>query len=114
MDDVKRLKEFGVILLRCFEDTTSGLLGEGAKKALLERLEKDTGLKRDELIVQTEMLKSGMEKIFGRSALVLERMIAKQIYGKLGLDTPPLDFEAAIKQAEQAYVKGIPTILVSR
>ena len=104
----ERTKEFGAVLLRCFEDILSGVLGEGAKKAVLERLEKDTGLKGDELIVQIDMLKSGMKEIFGKSAPVLERMVAKQIYGKLGLNTPPEDFRVAVEQARQAYAKSYP------
>jgi len=112
--DNERAKEFRSFLLRRFEDTISGILGEGTKKALIERLEKNTGLKRDELIGQTDALTHSLKGVFGETALVLERMIAKQIYRELDLGIPPQDFEAAIKQAEQAYMKGTPKLLVSR
>jgi len=101
-------KEFGAVLLRCFEDIVSGVLGEGVKKAVLEHLEKHAGLRSDELIVQIDMLKSAMREIFGQSAPVLERMIVKQIYRKLALNTPPEDFGVAIEQAKQAYMKSYP------
>jgi len=80
-------------LLQCFENAISQMLGEGVKKALLERLEKDTGLKRDELIGHTDVLTRNLKEIFGGSALVLERMIMKQIYTELGLDIPPQDLD---------------------
>jgi len=102
----EKTNEFSAVLLKCFEDIISGVLGEGVKKAVLEHLEKDTGLKSDELIVQIDMLKSGMREIFGQSAPVLERMVAKQMYRKLALNTPPEDFAAAIEQAKQAYMKS--------
>ena len=104
----EKTKEFSAVLLKCFEDIISGVLGEGVKKAVLEHLEKNIGLKSDELILQIDMLKSGIREIFGQSALVLERMVARQIYRKLALNTPPEDFAAAIEQAKQAYMKSYP------
>jgi len=112
--DNERAKEFRSFLLRRFEDTISGILGEKTKNALLDRLEKSTGLKRDELMGQTDMLMRNLKEIFGESALVLERMIAKQIYRELDLGILPQDFEVVIEQAEQAYMKVKPKLLVSR
>jgi len=112
--DNERAKEFRSFLLRRFEDTISGILGEGTKKALIERLEKSTGLKRDELMDQTDVLMRSLKEIFGESALVLERMIAKQIYRELDLGIPPQDFKVAMERAEQAYMNVKPKLLVSR
>jgi len=112
--DNERVKAFRSFLLRGSEDTISGILGEKTKNALLDRLEKSTGLKCDELIGQTDMLMRSLKEIFGESALVLERMIAKQIYRELGLGIPPQDFEAAVEVAEQAYMRVTPKLLVSR
>jgi len=112
--DNERAKEFRSFLLRRFEDTISLVLGEWVEKALFECMEKNTGLKRDELIIQIDVLNGFLKRILGRSALVLEGMIAKQIYRELGLDTPPKDFEAAIEHAKQAYMSSAPNLLVSR
>jgi len=112
--DNERVKAFRSFLLQRFEDTISGILGEKTKNALLDRLEKSTGLKGDELIGQTDMLMRSLKEIFGESALVLERMMAKQICRELGLGIPPQDFEAAVEVAEQAYMKVTPKLLVSR
>lgn len=101
----EKTKQFLAVLVQCLEDVISGLLGEGAKKAVVTRLEKDTGLQIVELIGRIAMLKNSLEEIFGRSGPVLERMIAKQIYRKLDLDTPPHEFEAAIAQAKRAYME---------
>ena len=83
--DNEKAKEFRSFLLKRFEDTISDILGEKTKNALLDRLEKSTGLKRDELIGQTVMLSHSLEEIFGESALILEKMIAKRIYSRLDL-----------------------------
>jgi len=112
--DNEKAKEFRSFLLKRFEDTISQILGEGAKTSLLECLEKHKGLKRDEMGIQVDVMRRCLKEIFGEPAIVLERMIARQIYRKLALDTPPEDFEAAIEQAEQAYMKVTPSLLVSR
>ena len=112
--DNERAREFRSFLLKRFEDTISDILGEKTKNALLDRLEKNTGLKRDELIGQTVMLSRSLREIFGESALILEKMIAKRIYSRLDLGSPPQSLEVVIEQAEQAYMKGTPKLLVSR
>jgi len=108
--DNEKAKEFRSFLLRRFEDTISLVLGEWVNKALFECMEKNTGLKRDELIVQIDVLNGFLKRILGRSALVLESMIARQIYRELGLDTPPKDLKVAIEHAKQAYMKGAPKL----
>jgi len=112
--DNERAKEFRSFLLRRFEDTISLILGEWVEKALFECMEKNTGLKRDELIIQTDVLNGFLKRILGRSALVLEMMIAKQIYRELDLGIPPQDFKVAMERAEQAYMNVKPNLLVSR
>jgi len=112
--DDKKAKAFSSFFLQCFEDTISDILGEGAKTSLLECLEKHKGLKRDEMTIQVNVLRRCLKEIFGGSALVLERMMAKQIYRELDLGIPPQDFEVVIEQAEQAYMKVKPKLLVSR
>jgi len=112
--DNEKAEAFSSFFLQCFEDTLSQILGEGAKTSLLECLEKHKGLKRDEMGIQFDVLRRCLKEIFGEAAIVLERMIARQIYRKLALDTPPEDFEAAIEQAEQAYMNATPNLLVSR
>ena len=110
----EKAKEFSGILLWCFEDIISGVLGEWVEKALFKCMEKNTGLKRDELIVQIDVLNGFLKRILGRSALVLESMIAKQIYRELGLANPPQDLKVAIEHAKQAYMSSAPNLLVSR
>jgi len=73
---------------------------------LFECMEKNTGLERDELIARIDVLNGFLKRILGRSALVLERMVTKQIYREFGLDTPPEDFKVAVEQAKLAYTKS--------
>jgi len=112
--DDKKAEAFSSFFLRCFEDTISQILGEGAKTSLLECLEKHKGLKRDEMGVQVDVLRRCLKEIFGEAAFVLERMIAKQIYRELDLGIPPQDFKVAMERAEQAYMNVKPNLLVSR
>jgi len=112
--DDKKAESSTSFFLQCFEDAISQILGEGAKTSLLECLEKRKGLKRDEMGIQVDVLRRCLKEIFGESALVLEKMMAKRIYRELHLDTPPQDFEAAVELAEQAYMKVTPKLLVSR
>lgn len=98
--------EFRLFLLTCFENTVSEVLGEEVRKALVERLMKNTGLKREELIGRTDILTRNLKGVFGDSAVVLEGMMAKQIYSRLGLGTPPQNLETAIDQAKLAYVES--------
>jgi len=81
---------------------------------LLECLEKHKGLKRDEMAIQVDELRRCLKEIFGEAAIVLERMIARQIYRRLGLGTPPQGFEIAIEQAKRAYINATPTLQISR
>ena len=113
MDD-KKAEAFSSFFLQCFEDTVSQILGERAETSLLECLEKHKGLKRDEMGIQVDVMRRCLKEIFGEPAIVLERMIARQIYRRLSLGTPPEDFEVAVEQAEQAYMKVTPSLLVSR
>jgi len=112
--DNERAKEFRSFLLRRFEDTISGVLGEWVEKALFECMEKNTGLKRDELIVQIDVLNGFLKRILGRSALVLERMVTKQIYRELGLDTPPETLKPLSSRRSRLYMNATPNLLVSR
>jgi len=112
--DNEKAEAFGSFFLQCFENTVSQILGEGAKTSLLECLEKHKGLKRDEMAIQVDVLRRCLKEIFGEAAIVLERMVAKQIYRRLDLDTPPEDFGVAVEQAEQAYMNATPNLLVSR
>jgi len=111
LDDEQAFRSF---LLLCFEETISQILGESIKKALLECLEKDSGLKLYELIGRIDVLNSCLERIFGRGALVLERMIAKQICSKLNMDMPYQGLEVAIEQAKQTYMKTAQTLFLTR
>lgn len=111
MDDEQAFRSF---LLLCFEEAISHILGESIEKALLERIEKDSGLKPYELIGRIDVLKSCLERIFGRGALVLERIIAKKIYSKLNMDMPFQDLEVVIEQAKQTYMKTAQTLFVTQ
>jgi hypothetical protein len=70
------------------EAVDQGLLvpGEIVRAAIYDRIEKTYGLKREEIPEKLEVFHRALEDLLGRSAEVMERLIAKSLYSRLGLD----------------------------
>jgi hypothetical protein len=62
------------------------VLGEIVRRAIYGRIEKDHGLKRADIPEQLEAFHKALESVLGISAKTVERLIAKNLYQKLGLD----------------------------
>jgi len=60
-------------------------LGESGKHMIFFHLEKSYSIKRHEIPKNPEAFAEGLEKIFGAGAAVLEKLIVKNLYSKLGL-----------------------------
>jgi len=65
------------------------VLGEIVRRAIYERVEKDHGLKRAEIPEQLELFHKALGSVLGVSAKTVERLIAKNLYQKLGLNFTP-------------------------
>jgi len=69
------------------EATDHGLLalGEIARESLYERVEKDYQVKRDQIPEKLLAFHTALLELIGTGAKVLERLIARDLYKRLGL-----------------------------
>jgi hypothetical protein len=66
-------------------DEALKVLSESGRQMLFFHLEKSYSIKRHEISQKPEAFAAGLEKIFGAGALVLEKLIIKNLYSQLGL-----------------------------
>ena len=62
------------------------VLGKIVRQAIYERIEKDHGLKRADIPEQLEAFHKALESTLGVSAKTVEKLIAKNLYSRLGLN----------------------------
>ena len=60
-------------------------LGDSVRRSLYWYLENHHGVARDETPFKLDAFVKGLRSIFGEGANILVKMIAKRLYGKLGL-----------------------------
>ncbi len=65
------------------------ILGEIVRQAIYELIEKDYGLKRTEIPERLEAFQKALRNMLGMSAKTVERLIAKNLYQRLGLNFTP-------------------------
>jgi hypothetical protein len=65
------------------------VLGEIVRQAIYERIEKDYGLKRTEIPERLEAFHTALGSVLGVSAETVERLIAKNLHERLGLNFTP-------------------------
>lgn len=75
----------GKILLEAVEEGLSSL-GGSPKQAIFFHLEISFEISRDNIPANMTEFSKALEKIFGVGALYLEKLIAKRLYEKLGLE----------------------------
>jgi len=79
------IEEFRKALLKAVDDG-SLVIGESARDALLYHIERSFGIKREEIPERLEAFHEALERLLGEGATVVERLIAKNLSGRLGLD----------------------------
>jgi hypothetical protein len=77
-------------------------LGDSPKQAVIIYIEKRHSIKEDEYSKRLETLHRGLTEIFGIGAKVIERRIAKNLYGRLGLDFREQEKWTMIEYVEEA------------
>jgi hypothetical protein len=82
---MRQPSDLGKVLLEAVDE---GLLvpGEIVRAAIYERLERSYQVKREEIPEKLEAFHRALEGLLGKSAEVMERLIAKNLYRGLGLD----------------------------
>jgi len=79
-------ESFESSLLDAIDETLSLVLSERAKEVIYAHLEKYYDLRREEVPLKLDVFASCLEKIFGRAAAIMEKMVLKRFYSKLGID----------------------------
>jgi hypothetical protein len=76
---------FREILLAAVEESLSSL-GDSPKQAILFHLECSFKIKKERIPENITEFTKALEKIFGPGAIYLEKLIAKRLHEKLGLE----------------------------
>ncbi len=61
-------------------------LGESGKHMIFFHLDKSYSVKKNDIPKKPEAFARGLQKIFGAGASVIEKLILKSLYSKLGLE----------------------------
>jgi hypothetical protein len=83
-------KEFEKLFIEAVDEGLE-TLGESGKQMIFFHLDKNYSVKRHEIPKKPEAFAKGLEKIFGAGASVLEKLIVKSLYSKLGLEYEDLE-----------------------
>ncbi len=65
------------------------VLGEIVRQGIYERIENDHGLRRAEIPERLEAFHKALVDVFGVSTKTVEKLIAKNLYQRLGLNFTP-------------------------
>lgn len=94
-------KDFEKLFIEAVDEGLEAL-GESGKHMIFFHLEKSYSIKRHEIPKKPEAFAEGLEKIFGAGASVLEKLIVKSLYSKLGLE-----YEDKESRPFAEYVKDV-------
>jgi hypothetical protein len=72
-------------LLHAIDDGL-GVPGEIVRTAIYDRIERSYQLTREEIPEKLEAFRRALEDLLGKSAKLMEKLIAKNLYSRLGLD----------------------------
>ena len=104
---VEKGKDFDKLFIEAVDEGLD-VLGESGRQMIFFHLEKSCSIKRHEIPKKPEAFAAGLEKIFGAGASVIEKLIVKSLYSKLGLkyedkeERPFADYVKNVKEADDA------------
>jgi hypothetical protein len=104
---VEKGKDFDKLFIEAVDEGLD-VLGESGRQMIFFYLEKSYSIRRYEIPRKPEAFAEGLEKIFGAGASVLEKLIVKSLYSKLGLkyedkeNRPFSDYVNDVKEADDA------------
>jgi hypothetical protein len=90
---------------RAIDDAISSVVGEQVLKAVYDHLKDHYGIADDEVPYRLDTLFDTLEKTFGfKGALTLSRVIARRVYGQMGLrfiELPNYRLQDYLEQAKK-------------
>ena len=90
------------LLVESMDEALTGLLGERAREAVFEHLERNCLLTREEIPNRLGDFFALMDETFGKGGKTIARVIAKRLYAKLGweyVEIPSYEFEDYVRVA---------------
>ncbi len=100
-------KDFEKLFIEAVDEGL-GTLGESGKHMIFFHLDKSYSVKKHEIPKKPEAFARGLERIFGAGASVLEKLILRSLYSKLGLEyedvesRPFVDYVNWVREANDA------------
>ncbi len=73
------------LLLDVVDETLKRVFKEAGAEAIYDYLENKCHLKREEIAEKPEVFSAGLERMLGSGAPVMEKLVLKNLYRKLGL-----------------------------
>jgi len=86
-------------------DEGLNILGRSGKQMLFFHLEKSYRLTKHEILQKPEVFEAAINQIFGAGASVIEKVIVKSVYSKIGLK-----FEEKKQYKFSDYLKGLTVV----
>ncbi|MBO3802958.1 MAG: hypothetical protein JTT11_03660 [Candidatus Brockarchaeota archaeon] len=102
----RRNSEFDSILLSSIMKVSLGVFGQDTAEIVISYMEYLSGLKREDIAARIELFKELLGEVLGSGAAVVERLVVKEVYSRLGMRAPEVDdFLLAVSHAKNAYAR---------
>ena len=82
-EKTKRLDE---LLVNVVDETLKQIFKETGAKVIYDYFENNSHLKREEIAEKPEVFSFGLQRLLGSAAPVIEKLILKNLYSRLGLN----------------------------
>ena len=97
-----RMDAIDHVLVESMDEALTGLLGERAREAVFEHLERNCLLPREQIPSRLADFFALMDETFGKGSKTIARVIAKRLYAKLGweyVEISSYEFEDYVRVA---------------
>jgi PAS domain S-box-containing protein len=84
--DYKTNMKSDAMLLEVLDETLDQVFKGVGVQVIYASFEKNFQLRREDIMKRTDMFSSGLEKLLGSAAVVIEKLIVKNLYRKTGLE----------------------------
>jgi len=94
------------LLLKMVDETMREVFSGAGSKVICDFLQNNCHLKPEEIAEKTEIFSAGLRRLLGSGALVIENLILKNLYSKLGLkieDKKGYGFSDYIKEVRKDF-----------
>jgi biotin-(acetyl-CoA carboxylase) ligase len=83
--EVDKKDKLNLLLLNAVDETLKRVFKKPGAEAIYKYIENDCHLKREEIAEKTNVFCAGLERMLGSGALVIEKLILKNLHRKLNL-----------------------------